>query len=127
MHDSEKGGVWTFNSSSISKREPRLGGAGSAIHSLLFIQAAMGTHGFSLHYRRAEAPMNHHLLIGLAESGVSPSSKLMSSFSEGFWTYCLTHLDNRAPAVTARSPGGQSDGGGGKRRKGPEGDILQSL
>lgn len=68
--------------------------------------------------------MNHCLLMGLVASGVSPSGKLTSSFSEGFWPCCLTHLDNRSAAVAARSPGGQREDGGGERRKAPVGDIL---
>lgn len=71
--------------------------------------------------------MNYYFLIGLVEFGVSLLSKLMSSFSEGFWIYCFIYLDNRVLVVIVRSLGGQSDGGGGKRRKGFEGDILQSL
>lgn len=71
--------------------------------------------------------MNHCLLMGLAASGVSPSSELMSISLEGFWLCCLTQLDHRSVALAARNPGGQSEDQGGKRRKVPEGNILQSL
>lgn len=45
-----------FGFSSITRRAPRLEGAGRAIHSLFFIQAALRPRESSLPYRGAEAP-----------------------------------------------------------------------
>lgn len=115
-----------FGSNSISRRVPRLGGAGSApapcpsCRQLDPMDSRFITEGL-------KHQMNHCLLMGLAASGVSPSSELTSISREGFRPCCFPRLDHRSTVVAARNPGGQSEDWGGKRRKVPEGNILQSL
>lgn len=127
VHDYEQGGVGTLGFHSISRREPRLRGAGRASTPRSSSRQPWDPLAFHFITEERRHQMSHPLLMGLAASGVSPSSKLRSSLSEGFWPCCFPHLDKRSAAVAARGPAGQTEDGGGKRRKGPEGDAPPSL
>lgn len=127
VHDYEKGGVGSFWFHSISRREPRFRGTGSAATPFSSSRQPWDPMAFHFITEELRHQMSHPLLMGLAASGLSPSNKLRSSLSEGFWPCCFPHLNKRSAAVAARGPAGQTEDGGGRRRKGPEGDILQSL
>lgn len=115
-----------FGSNSISRREPRLGGAGSASAPCSSSRQPGDPMDSCFIREGLKHQMNHCLLMGLAASGVSASSELTSTSREGYWPCCLPQLDHRSAAMAARNPGGQSEDRGGKRRKVPERNILQS-
>lgn len=119
VRDYKKGGVGTLWFHSISRREPGFRGSGRVSTPCSSSRQPWDPMDFHFITEELRHQMSHPLLMGLAASGVSPSSKLRSSLSEGFWPCCFPHLDKRSAAVAARGPAGQTEDGGGKRRKGP--------
>lgn len=108
-----------FVSFYFKEREPRFRGAGSASTPCSSSRQPWDPMAFHFITEELRHQMSHPLLMGLAASGVSLSSKLRSSLSEGFWPCCFPHLDKRSAAVAARGPAGQTEDGGGKREKAP--------
>lgn len=119
VRDYEKGGVGTFWFPSISGREPRFREAGSVSTPCSSYRQPWDPIAFHFITEELRHQMSHPLLMCLAASGVSPSSKLRSSLSKGFWPYCFPHLDKRSAAVAASGPAGQTEDRGGKRERAP--------